>query len=215
MQELYKQETLRNYMEIGSAQTVNGRTVSRMDNYCLIEDNERMFCDDAISEQSVLLSINPKWAYLIENGEKTIEVRKTIPKRIANEHKPFRVYLYVTKREYKLLQIMRDGDENYGEIYHGKPVFITTFKNNDYWQRETQKVVGECVCDFITGMMLNPLTGEWDTDGTCLTEKEMNKYSGGKYLYGWHLRDVVIYKNPKSLEEFGMKRPPQSWCYVK
>lgn len=181
---------------------------------CEGADNERMFCDDVLAQQSVLLSINPKWAYLIENGEKTIEVRKTIPRKIINISKPFRVYLYVTKREYKLLQVMRDGDENYGEIYHGKPAFIKTFKNNDYWQRETQKVVGECVCDFVIGLMPNPLTGEWDIDGTCLTEKELDKYSGGKLLYGWNLRDVVMYKNPKSLEEFGMKRPPQSWCYV-
>lgn len=73
---------------------------------------------------AVLISIRPKWCEKIISGEKTIEVRKTRPKMDT----PFKCYMYCTKPEEKLLTIMKDGDENYGETYHGKPVFIKTEK---------------------------------------------------------------------------------------
>ncbi len=74
--------------------------------------------------KAVLISIRPKWCEKIISGEKTIEVRKTRPKMDT----PFKCYIYCTKPEEKLLTIMKDGDENYGETYHGKPVFIKTEK---------------------------------------------------------------------------------------
>lgn len=70
--------------------------------------------------KAVLISIRPEWCEKIVNGRKTIEVRKTRPKMDT----PFKCYIYCTKPEEKLLTIMKDGDENYGETYHGKPVFI-------------------------------------------------------------------------------------------
>ena len=42
--------------------------------------------------KAVMLSIRPKWAEKIANGEKTIEVRKTRPKL----HTPFKCYIYCT-----------------------------------------------------------------------------------------------------------------------
>lgn len=72
--------------------------------------------------KSVMISINPKWCELIVSGKKTVEVRKTKPKLET----PFKVYIYMTKPKEKLLHVMKDGDENCGEIYHGKPVFIKT-----------------------------------------------------------------------------------------
>ena len=42
--------------------------------------------------KSVLISIQPKWVEKIANGEKTIEVRKSIPKL----ERPFKVYIYCT-----------------------------------------------------------------------------------------------------------------------
>ena len=55
------------------------------------------------------------------------------------------------------------------------------------------------------------------------------KYSeeGKHYIYGWHISDLLIYDQPKGLDEFTrlremkfgsepvtIKRAPQSWCYV-
>ena len=88
---------------------------------------------------AVLISIRPKWCEKIISGEKTIEVRKTRPKMDT----PFKCYIYCTKPEEKLLTIMKDGDENYGETYHGKPVFIKTEKapTTGLWDKR-KKVMG-------------------------------------------------------------------------
>lgn len=43
---------------------------------------------------TVLISIHKKWADMIFSGEKTIEIRKSIPRKIDC---PFTVYLYETK----------------------------------------------------------------------------------------------------------------------
>ena len=95
---------------------------------------------------AVLISIRPKWCEKIISGEKTIEVRKTRPKMDT----PFKCYIYCTKPEEKLLTIMKDGDENYGETYHGKPVLIKTEKapTTGLWDKR-QKVIGEFLCDQI------------------------------------------------------------------
>lgn len=70
---------------------------------------------------------------------------------------------------------------------------------------------------------------------SCLDFDDMNKYLGEICGYAWHISNLVIYDKPKDLSEFsngssrlefsntkdgfplkwsGMKRPPQSWCYV-
>lgn len=203
---------------------------------------------------SVMISIKPEWCELIASGRKTIEVRKTRPKLEA----PFKCYIYCTKADQRLIDIIRDGDENYGEIYHGKPVFIKTEKGsvcNMYGKR--QKVIGEFVCDYI--LEITPDTyghheyfiSNDDLNASCLTTNDLWEYGGGKKLYGWHISDLVIYDEPKELsrfykedfhealsnwedlfsiglpkgcaveyppepkeEDYILKRPPQSWCYV-
>ncbi|MBQ7547597.1 MAG: hypothetical protein IJT41_11610, partial [Clostridia bacterium] len=50
----------------------------------------------------------------------------------------------------------------------------------------------------------------------CLTDREIKEYLGDRSRgYGWHISDLVIYDTPRPLSDFGLKRPPQSWCYVK
>ena len=43
--------------------------------------------------KSIMMSIKPEWVEKILNGEKTVEVRKTIPRCKP----PFKVYIYCTK----------------------------------------------------------------------------------------------------------------------
>lgn len=81
-----------------------------------------------MQKKSVLISIQPKWCELILSGKKTVEVRKNRPRLET----PFKCYIYQTKGKERLLDILKDGDENYGEIYHGKPVFIKTRENSGY-----------------------------------------------------------------------------------
>jgi predicted transcriptional regulator len=152
--------------------------------------------------KAVLISIRPEWCEKIINGRKTIEVRKTRPKM----NPPFKCYIYCTKPEEKLLTIMKDGDENYGETYHGKPVFIKTEKapTTGLWDKR-QKVIGEFTCNRVTNLFSNSRfwLDEDDVLHTCLSAAEMRKYANGAHgLYGWHISGLKIYNTPKELSEF-------------
>ena len=180
--------------------------------------------------KSVLISINPTWCEKIVGGEKTIEVRKTRPKMTT----PFKCYIYCTKGQERLVAILKDGDENYGEIYHGKPVFIKTSVPavcDMYGKRKM--VIGEFICNKIDNIKpANEPYGTYDIDDdyvarTCLLYGDMWNYGKGKPLFGWNISDFQLYDRPLELGEFtgfrktkfGMEpvtitRPPQSWCYV-
>ena len=164
--------------------------------------------------KSVLISIQPKWCELILRGEKTIEVRKTKPKLAL----PFKCYIYQSKGRDRLIEVMKDGDLNYGEIYHGKPVFIKTTAYESGYKGlfgRKQKIVGEFVCDNIEWIGQSSLVVKEDADkalaGSCLTREDVFKYLGlprkqddNKYreCYGWHISDLKIYDKPKELCEF-------------
>ena len=49
----------------------------------------------------------------------------------------------------------------------------------------------------------------------CLTEKEFDEYAkGADRLYAYRLENPIRYGKPKTLSEVGLKRAPQSWCYL-
>lgn len=189
--------------------------------------------------KAVLISIRPKWCEKIASGEKTVEVRKTRPKLET----PFKCYIYCTKAKERLIAILKDGDENYGEIYNGKSVFIKQDEGSvcDMWGKR-QKVIGEFTCDRIYG--LAPLNHAPDDveQQACLTREEIVRYLKG-VGYGWHISNLKIYDTPKELIEFhtwekckscsksgyestaciydencmipaAITKAPQSWCYV-
>lgn len=141
--------------------------------------------------KAVLLSIRPKWCAMIASGIKTLEVRKTYPKL----EMPFKVYIYCT----------------------GGLTAEEHRENSLYKFRYT--VFGEFVCDKYIGWRVNKTTWLYDVfpnelAEACLTGKELEKYGGGEYLYGWYISQLKIYDTPRALSEFGLSRPPQSWCYV-
>lgn len=161
-----------------------------------------------MSKKAVLLSVQPKWCALIANGKKTVEVRKTRPKIDT----PFKCYIYQSKSKDQLMYVMKDGDENYGEIYHGKPVFIKTY--SEYSNFCEQKVIGEFVCDEICTYYpisnvdpINKPYGDYILASSCLSAEELNDYAFRRWgygkLYGWHISELKIYNKPKSLSEFG------------
>lgn len=52
--------------------------------------------------------------------------------------------------------------------------------------------------------------------GTCLTAKQFLDYLGNtRYYYAIRIEDPILYKTPIKLSEFGLSRPPVSWCYAK
>lgn len=155
--------------------------------------------------KAVLISIRPKWVEKIARGEKTLEVRKTRPKLET----PFKCYIYCTEAKKRLVTILKDGDENYGEIYHGKPVFIKVEDGSvcDMWEKR-QKIVGEFVCDTILPVTVEcsspaDLGAGLEVPGTCLTNREIIDYFGnGKQGYMWHISNLEIYDIPKPLDAF-------------
>lgn len=155
--------------------------------------------------KAVMISIRPKWCEKICRGEKTVEVRKTRPKLQT----PFKVYIYCTKAKGQLIAILKDGDENYGEIYHGKPVFIKQDDGSvcDMWGNR-QKVIAEFICDriFPINVFDNGSIQNWifeHMERSCLTYEELAGYIGnGETGYGWHISNLKIYDTPKELSKF-------------
>lgn len=180
--------------------------------------------------KSVLISIQPKWCKLIASGRKTVEIRKSRPKLET----PFKVYIYCTKGKDILLEVMHDGDEFYGEVYHGKPVFVKTLPQN--FQTKSgyygnRKIIGEFICEKIYRYSTSEALKEdceisdiEAVDLSCVPKNIISDYeysSAGKEfcinnigLYLWHISDLVIYDTPRELSEFGKTKSPQSWCYV-
>ena len=181
--------------------------------------------------KAVLISIQPKWCELIAKGKKTVEVRKSRPKIET----PFKCYIYQSKGRDRLIEVMKDGDLNYGEIYHGKSVFIKTMGYRSGYKGlfgNEQKVIGEFICDDIIKFAIDPkydnLTLISMSKQSCLSKSQLEDYCSDYWLYGWHISDLKIYDRPKELREFRkpemplglryeddiIKKPPQSWCYV-
>lgn len=150
-----------------------------------------------MNKKAVLLSVQPKWCALIANGKKTVEVRKTIPKIET----PFKCYIYQSKSKDRLMYVMKDGDENYGVIYHGKPVFIKTY--SEHSNPCEQKVIGEFICDTIISHceMANADIAE---QRGCIRREQLFEYANGAELYGWHISELKIYDKPRKLSEFNI-----------
>ena len=84
--------------------------------------------------QSILIiSVKPKYARKILTGEKTIELRKSTPKKIVEKNL---LFLYVTApvKEiwgvYEIEKILKDTPESFWELYGNKTgISETVFKN--------------------------------------------------------------------------------------
>lgn len=163
-----------------------------------------MATDDISIHPSVMMSIKPKYCELIAAGKKTIEVRKTKP-RIET---PFKCFIYECKGKEicKLIDIPKEQGGGCIDIYE---------------YEGCGKVIGEFVCDKIdkivhagtsndnlqlciveNGWTYIPLSKEYLLFQIQLTLNELDKYSNGGDLYGWHISNPAIYDKPKELSEF-------------
>ncbi|MCQ2484769.1 MAG: hypothetical protein MJ168_05485 [Clostridia bacterium] len=164
--------------------------------------------------ESVLISIRPNWCELIASGKKTIEVRKTKPKIQT----PFKCYIYSTQSD------LLTKSHNTGQIY-----VATSKKYQGTLEKRgnttlSGKVIGEFICDYIATFdddvihsFSNEEYSKWNdcnADAACIHPEDLEIYANDSWLYGWHISELVIYDAPKELSDFGLSRPPQSWCYV-
>ena len=168
--------------------------------------------------KAVMLSVRPKWCQKIASGEKTIEVRKTKPKLET----PFKAYIYCTLPKYPHEDFIAT-DYPMPQFYGGGKVVgeFTCDQIIDAWW----DYVPDAITREVTGGNLEAL------DGIGMTDEELFSYVGDSmrgHCYGWHISDLLIYDQPKGLDEFTrlretkfgsepvtIKRAPQSWCYVK
>ena len=153
--------------------------------------------------KAVMLSIRPKWCELIASGEKTIEVRKTKLKL----EMPFKCYIYCTRDKHLAFMQNATGTNLMACMDVKTAIPVGGFVGNG-------KVIGEFVCEQIKdyGIVRPETYGEYA--GTGLSAAEMAAYSAGRPVYGWRISDLRIYDMPRELTAYGIKRPPQSFCYV-
>ena len=135
--------------------------------------------------RSIIISIHEEWWKRIKAGEKLLEIRKTRPRGNG----PYTVLVYVT-----------------GGV----------------------GVVGEFVCDCFYKLDTVPEITPWALPpqdsgkpynlekASCLTKKQLKEYAGRstKPLWGWHITQLKEYVRAISLSEVGVKKAPQSWCYL-
>lgn len=179
--------------------------------------------------KSVIISAKPKWCEKIASGKKTIEVRKTAPKKV-----PFKAYIYCTYGNDRENYMLGSQKKIIGEFICDK---VDEYRFHDG------------LTEFNSMGLPSRIYGAYliftdDYKSMCLSYDEVKNYGKGKTLYGWHISDLKIYDKPKELSEFGQKcdnaneircrdcllfkewdnccsvmckpltRPPQSWRYV-
>lgn len=175
--------------------------------------------------KSILMSVQPKWLVKILNGEKTIEIRKTMPKCEL----PIDVYLYCTKskpflyeewygNEYKITYTKewqeRANEEDYtsyekfaiGDPYESlNGLIIAKFTLN--------KV--EEVVDYRSSYRINNDVAHTNevARNSCLDFNDMKTYLKGKNGYAYHIDNLVIFDKPKELSEFMITNVKEGWTY--
>lgn len=163
--------------------------------------------------RSILMSIRPQWCNLIFGGEKTVEVRKSKPKLVT----PFKCYVYETMA--KLEEPWMDEDGHI--IWRGSGMIVGEFVCNwiyrldcdskGIFDRYERDVFDLRVYKYLG---LFPDSPHAPMSKTCMTKSEFFEYANGKQVYGLHIQVPKRYKSPIDLSALGIKRPPQSWCYV-
>ena len=136
--------------------------------------------------RQIMISIKPKWCDLIFSGEKIDEIRRTKPKTII---------------PYQRVLIYRTGNGGVvGRFLLRDFTYIQAWKEAD-----GTKHLGN------TAFLQSCLTNEELFDYLYKEPKPEKPYPGG---WAWRIEELEKFDKPYPLSYFGLKRPPQSWCYV-
>lgn len=183
--------------------------------------------------KELMISIHPEHAIKILNGEKTVEIRKTIPKCEL----PAEVYIYVTKSTYGYMighMMFSNNDLTFDpdvkKYKFGDSCYLMCVKN-DY--SEDNFLNGKIVAKFTLnkaedmGRMYSYRHKDFHfydlLNASCLTIGELDNYTyipiekrKNDYpnLYAWHIEQLEIFDKPKELKDFGLKHAPQKYAWV-
>ena len=189
--------------------------------------------------KALLLSIRPEHAINILNGEKTLELRKTIP----HDFKGY-VYVYVTKAKPYLGKYLDTNNFRLSDEVSFKDINGTIPMR--FWFDEY--ISYKYYADDNTYFVKRPQDFRYGAEGVlkrlCLTRDEFKEYGQGKDLYAWHIKKLDTFYEPMQLSDFyrgtfydapfklstlkkgeyinkvkwlemsTLKHPPQSWRYV-
>lgn len=147
--------------------------------------------------KAVLISIHPEHVQKILSGQKKIECRKTKPKL----EWPFKVYIYCTYGTGLI--------EYHDDILPNMLLEDKVTKDACWGNCCNGKVVAEFVCERLVHVLAHPsvfaghpLFFQKAIEDACLTQEEVDKYSGGKDVIGWEISQLKIYDKPKYLWEY-------------
>lgn len=189
--------------------------------------------------KSFLISIKPQYVEKILNGEKTLEIRTTIPKewkeylggKTSVKPASSKWYIYCTKGKPDIEYLSHrnrivygdDWQEDFVEYGNGKVVAEFTLNEINCLPSIRYKANGAFY-------QYNKVSDEV-LKKSCLTEEQILNYTNGKDLYALHIEDLKVWDNPKELSDFTriiddfsgfwhychrekVTRPPQSWMFV-
>lgn len=139
--------------------------------------------------KSVLASLKPYYYYLVGEGIKKIEVRKSQPK--ADDWNK-ETYFYMSKDEKSFAKIPKEFQEKYRK--HFGKVGLKFVCDNVY-------PIKNQYSDFVIANATKCETNEIARQ-SCLDYGDMVSYLVDKDGYGWHISNLVIYDEPKELWEF-------------
>lgn len=152
--------------------------------------------------KAVLMSIHPKWCEKIFNGEKTIEVRKSVPKLET----PFKVYVYQTKLKVKKgdsFMVVDALNENLG---CGKVIGEFVCDRIDEFDSEWSEWAYACApTDIPCAMPMSEETAiKICKEKACLTHEDIIDYFGDEEwrAYFWHITEPKLFDKPRELGEF-------------
>lgn len=172
----------------------------------------------------ILMSIRPEWLVKILNGEKTIEIRKTIPKCEL----PIDVYLYCTKKWH----LYFNSYEN-----EWKTIKFDRKSLNPNLFCRSGKVVAKFTLNHLSTCLNTDYGNEEILKNACLTKQELDDYIGKRKFFAWHIDNLVVFDDPMGLRDFSffkretitcgmdcppytdwveyrVRKAPQSWQYV-
>lgn len=157
--------------------------------------------------KAVMISIRLKWCEKIARGEKTIEVRKTRPKKLKN---PFKCYIYCTQgRDARRLRV------SWGKV-------IGEFTCDGFWigsPRNTNPIfcMAACMDGFDTEKYAkDKILYGWHIADLKIydTPKELSEFKGLCKVESDCCACPHYNYNKMDCDGRTIKRPPQSWCYV-
>jgi predicted transcriptional regulator len=156
--------------------------------------------------REIMISIQPQFVEKILNKEKTIEIRKTMPKCEL----PCKVYIYCTKHNNYKNSLYLTDDDKYDVDYY-VPSDENFILNGKVVAEFTLNKVKEYGYVYSPAMLMQGYYTkkgkELDYSKTCLKLHEIEKYADDghtlpKPIYAWHIDNLKIYDKPKELSGF-------------